>query len=103
MVEPGLLVLEREAATALLVAKLVAQLANLRLEGAILSLLAEITLICILILPRYRLQSANLVDVLHATAHLGIGQRALTTATPCYRVRTSLGNCRGCKSVLHLI
>lgn len=71
--------MEGEAATALLVAQLVAHLADLRLKGAVIDLLTEIALVLVLVLPRDRLQPADLVDVLHAPGHLGVGQRALTT------------------------
>ena len=78
LLKPGFFFLEREAATALLVAQLLTDLADLWLEGAIFGLCTVIPLIHILILPCNRLETADLINVLHAPTHNRICQRALT-------------------------
>ena len=57
-----------------------ARLADIRLEGAILSLFLELTLTNILILPRDRLKPTDLVDMFHALGHARIGERSLARA-----------------------
>ena len=95
--KPGFFVLKRQTTTALLVAELVAYLANFRLEGTVFYLFTEIPLICVLILSGYGFQSADLVNMLHAFTHLRICQRTLATSTA-----SLIGEGRRSKRLLHI-